>query len=147
MNTQQNPSFSTLPKALQGCRMSFVQFGGSFIMKIDSKKPNYIYFLTDPNDNMVRYIGVTNSPNIRFVNHLKEATSMGGNTKNHWIKNLLKEDKKPRMLLVAKFTDRIECEKVERQLIKDFCKIQTIYNRTYVYGNENLTHIVKLSDL
>lgn len=34
MNTQQNPSFSTLPQTLRGCRIPFVQFGGCFYMEI-----------------------------------------------------------------------------------------------------------------
>ena len=147
MNTQQSPSFQALPKALKGCRMSFVRSGGSFNMKLDIRKPNYIYFLIDPNDDMVRYIGVTNSPDIRFTSHLHEAVARISNAKNLWIKKLLNRDKKPRMLLVAKFTDRMDCEKVEKQLIKDFSKVQTIYNRTYIYGKENSDHIIKLSEL
>ena len=115
-------------------------------MKLDNKKPNYIYFLTDPNDGMVRYIGITNSPKTRFNNHLHQAVTMVSNPKNLWIEELLEKDEYPTMLLVAKFEDRSEAELVEKQLINDFSKKQEIYNTTYIYTSKKGS-IVKLSSL
>ena len=54
----------------------------------------YIYTLTDPRTNQIKYVGKTNNPYYRFRMHIHEAKN--GNTyKQNWIKGLLKSNLEP----------------------------------------------------
>lgn len=62
----------------------------------------YIYALTDPRDNTVRYIGKTNNVNKRLSEHIKES----GNTyKINWINNLSKQNLKPSIQIIDTATE------------------------------------------
>ena len=59
----------------------------------------YIYALIDPRDNHVRYIGKAKDPFIRYRAH--NNSNRDRNThKRNWINNLLKEGKKPELLII-----------------------------------------------
>jgi len=60
---------------------------------------NYIYILVGDNDE-IRYVGKTMYPKQRLYSHIKESKGVGNNHKINWIKKLLSEDKKPKMVLI-----------------------------------------------
>lgn len=60
------------------------------------KETTFIYTLVDPRDkNNIRYIGKTNNPNKRLLEHIKEALSDKHSKKINWIKKLLREGVAP----------------------------------------------------
>lgn len=68
-------------------------------------KTTFIYALTDPNTNQVRYIGKSNVPDSRWAQHIKEARLASGNTRKlGWIRSLIKENKYP----VLEILDEVE---------------------------------------
>lgn len=60
---------------------------------------NYIYILVGDNDE-IRYVGKTMYPNQRLYSHIKESKGVKNNHKINWIKKLLSENKKPKMVLI-----------------------------------------------
>lgn len=66
-------------------------------------KTVFIYSLSDPNTNEIRYIGKANNIKYRFWAHLHEARNDLRNLhKCNWIKSLLTEGKKPIINIVEK---------------------------------------------
>lgn len=57
----------------------------------------YIYTLSSPEDDVVRYIGYTNNINKRLKQHLKPGQLKSMTHKNHWIKNLLEKEVTPKI--------------------------------------------------
>ena len=97
-------------------------------------KPNYIYFLLDPGSGKVKYIGITNSPDIRYVAHLKNQYIDKDSERYKWMDKLVKEENPPTMLLVANFDDREQCELTEKYLIWEFSRIDNgLFNTTHTY--------------
>jgi hypothetical protein len=58
-----------------------------FEIDSSSKDKAYIYTLSDPITLQIRYVGKTNAPRIRFVEHLRESTS-SNKRKSDWISYL-----------------------------------------------------------
>jgi len=108
---------------------------------------SYIYFLLDPRNNKVRYIGITNDPKNRLDMHIRNKEAIKESPKRKWIERLAKEGLYPTMLLVARFESRVDCEKVERQLIWEFSERQKIYNSKHTYREEKPGTILHLSKL
>lgn len=64
-------------------------------------KTTFIYSLSDPNTNQVRYIGKANDLKYRLWAHIHDAKHDRRNQhKCNWIKSLLREDKKPIIELI-----------------------------------------------
>lgn len=61
------------------------------------QKPIYIYTLSCPKTGEPRYIGVTNNPQRRLTEHIREAKNGIHNHRTHWISSLLSEGLKPVM--------------------------------------------------
>lgn len=59
----------------------------------------YIYVLRDPNDNEIRYVGKSDNPKERIIEHIRKS-KYKKTYKNNWIQKLLKEDKKPIMEII-----------------------------------------------
>jgi hypothetical protein len=57
-------------------------------------KTIYIYTLSDPRNNLVRYVGKTNNPNMRLKNHLNRRHNERTHKRN-WIDSLKKNNLKP----------------------------------------------------
>lgn len=56
----------------------------------------YIYVLTDPITELIRYVGQTKNIKNRFYKHLNEAKSYKSKShKDNWLRSLLKYDLKP----------------------------------------------------
>lgn len=67
---------------------------------------NYIYILTDPISNDVRYVGKSINPDVRVRKHISEAKT--GKTNNHrinWIKSLLNQNLRPNMEIIDETND------------------------------------------
>ena len=60
---------------------------------------NYIYILVGDDDE-IRYVGKTMYPKQRLYSHIKESKGVRNNHKINWIKKLLSENKKPKMVLI-----------------------------------------------
>jgi len=54
----------------------------------------HIYVLKDPNSGEIRYVGKSDKPKERLVEHIRKS-KYKKTYKNNWIQNLIKEDKKP----------------------------------------------------
>ncbi len=70
---------------------------------------NYIYILIDPISQEVRYVGKSINPEVRLRKHISEAKN--SNTNNHrvnWIKNLLRQNLKPKMEIIDTIDDNWE---------------------------------------
>lgn len=62
---------------------------------------SYIYALLDEYDN-IRYIGKSRNPYKRLKTHLCKSNLKLKTHKNHWIKSLLKQNKMPKIKIIAK---------------------------------------------
>lgn len=64
----------------------------------DNEKYVYIYTLSDPRNNEIRYVGKTKQKlNNRLSSHLSEIKRGNKNHRCNWIRKLLKEDIKPKI--------------------------------------------------
>jgi hypothetical protein len=63
-------------------------------------KKTYIYALTDPRTNEVRYIGKADEPSTRLKHHLKPKQLQVKTAKNSWLKNLLADNIQPKLKIV-----------------------------------------------
>lgn len=78
----------------------------------------YIYGLIDPNTKIIRYIGKSDCPKTRLSNHIQ--TSKKSNThKSNWIKSLLKDKKKPEIIILEEVDNDI-WEEREKYWIKKY---------------------------
>lgn len=62
------------------------------------EKPEYVYTLSDPRDNSVRYVGKTNNPQERLIFHLSLRES--NQPKNEWIQELQGLELTPTMTVI-----------------------------------------------
>lgn len=74
----------------------------------------YIYALTDPRDNQVRYIGQTDDMQNRLQQHIKERKS---NPKCDWVKELVDAQLRPVMVQLATVTDDENAHHIEYRWI------------------------------
>jgi hypothetical protein len=88
--------------------LTFLSFQNYFIGKADiliytiNKKiimKTFIYGLCDPDTNEIRYIGKSNSPKKRILDHIYSCNDSITH-KNNWIKSLLREGKKPTLQII-----------------------------------------------
>lgn len=61
-------------------------------MPLNNKKETYIYALLDDNNN-VRYIGKSDNPNKRYVEHIKYGDKNIKNHKQNWVNKMLNENR------------------------------------------------------
>jgi group I intron endonuclease len=89
-------------------------------------KELYIYGLIDPGDNSIKYVGWTMDLAERLLKHIAPSCLKGKNHKNHWIKSLLSQGLKPRIVLLE-VVDHLNYLEKEIEWIK-------------FIGRENLTN-------
>lgn len=65
----------------------------------------YIYTLSDPFTNEIRYVGKTNDINKRLVDHCKKCNLKNNSYKNNWIELLLSKNKKPKIEILDEVFD------------------------------------------
>ncbi len=78
----------------------------------------YTYTLIDPRTKEIRYIGVSNSPKHRLLQHISEAKAERKSAKHIWILSLLRRNLKPTMKVVFSGS-REEALAMEKLLIKN----------------------------
>lgn len=86
------------------------------------KDPNtkmFIYCLTDPNSEEVRYIGFTNNIRTRYNRHLSDARVGNIGHRNNWIRLLLKNNVKP-IIKIIEETNYRDVEEREKYWILYF---------------------------
>lgn len=86
----------------------------------------YLYYLIDPNTNLVRYIGITYRPKQRYKEHINDAKKLK-NHKANWINSLLIKNQKPIFKIVCETQDKNEILKHE---IKHITNNQNLTNST-----------------
>lgn len=64
------------------------------------KKTSYIYVLVDPFSELVRYVGKTTNPDLRFRRHIKDAYDQKHDHKSNWIASVLKREGKPILKII-----------------------------------------------
>lgn len=80
----------------------------------------YIYSLTDPDTNEVRYVGKTTHIKRRYYEHTKNISGIKSNShKCNWIKKLIKENKYPIINIIEECNDD-NWEQRERYWISQF---------------------------
>jgi len=77
----------------------------------------YIYSLIDPTTNIVRYVGKTSDVERRYKEHLRGDNS--NSHKNNWIKKLLKQYKKPTLIILEE-CNNTSWEERERYWISQY---------------------------
>jgi len=87
---------------------------------------HHIYYLVDPNDSAVRYVGKTKTPKSRLRAHVQDARDGDNTAKKRWIRGLLAKGQEPVMIIVASFPE----EHLARIRESAECKahLVTIYN-------------------
>ena len=88
----------------------------------------YIYTLSDPITNMVKYVGKTFRVNRRLNDHLK---CNGNSKKDTWIKSILNMGNKP-ILEIIEVTNDIDCNSLEIYWISQF--------KTWGFDLKNMTN-------
>lgn len=87
---------------------------------IDKTERVYVYALTDPESLSVRYIGISEAPELRLSLHVSNAQSRLKSGKNkilsEWICTLLSKGLTPRMFIIEE-TDRVNSNALERHYI------------------------------
>lgn len=78
------------------------------------EKVYWIYYLRDPRDNAVRYIGYTCEPSKRLRGHVNRATSGDTTHKSRWLQLLLRQGLEPQMDLIECCTEaEVQSKEVE----------------------------------
>lgn len=73
---------------------------------VDGEILSVIYGLYDPENQIVRYVGQTVSPKKRLKDHVSEANcNIRFNRKNNWIRSVLKEGRRPEMMILEEVED------------------------------------------
>lgn len=75
---------------------------------------NFIYILSDPRDNQIRYVGKTDNPQRRFSMHLIEKDPC---YKRNWIKQLLSNNLQPIMTVIEEIPENQDWEEREKYWI------------------------------
>ena len=81
-------------------------------------KTYYLYYLIDPNTNLVRYVGVTYRQKQRYKEHINSAKKEK-NHKANWINSLLRNNQKPVFKIIFETQDKNEILEYEIKHITD----------------------------
>lgn len=111
----------------------------------------FIYGLSDPTQyNKIRYIGKSDKPEIRYFEHLKDATTNINTHKTCWIRKLLSQNLQPTLIIL----DEVPIDKwkwFEKTWIDEYRKLGfklvntaeggwggAPYGNSYSIGNKNM---------
>ncbi|MFA5207373.1 MAG: GIY-YIG nuclease family protein [Candidatus Paceibacterota bacterium] len=81
-------------------------------------KTYYLYYLIDPDTNVVRYVGITYRPEQRYKEHLTDAKELKTH-KDNWINKLLINNKKPIFKIILQTQNKDEILEYEIKHITD----------------------------
>ena len=90
--------------------MSNISSEHKLFLETVSKLPNtnIIYGLCDPDTNIIRYIGKAKELYFRIRNHYKPSTLKSKTHKNDWIKSLLKDNKRVKVIVIE------QCKSIDK---------------------------------
>jgi len=96
--------------------------------------PHFVYYLSDPLTQAVRWVGATANPSQRFWEH-KIAARYGGTNKelNEWFASLLPDG--PVMSIACALETRTEAERVETHMIGIYRRTGQLLNKATGPGN------------
>lgn len=80
----------------------------------NENKPHYVYSLTCPIENKIKYIGMSINPKSRYYNHLSNKNL---NKKRYWILYLESIGKRPIMDIIKEHPNKKEASEHELYLI------------------------------
>lgn len=101
-----------------------------------SENYTFIYALCDPDTSIVRYIGKSDEPQKRYLNHLKDKKRTH---KVNWIKSLKSHNKKPFLKIIEKVKKSL-WEKAEKKWIKHYRNIYGNKLTNTTEGGEGINH-------
>ncbi len=84
------------------------------------KETYSIYALCEPDTGEARYIGLTVSPKDRYYQHMGKCPTKGSTACNQWIRGLVAQGKKPRMLILQEVTDYAEAKRLEYAWVRRY---------------------------
>jgi group I intron endonuclease len=91
----------------------------------------YIYTLSDPTTNIVKYVGKTINPKMRYRTYIKQAKNgTRNNLVVNWVKSILKQELEPKMEIIDEVEG--EWEWLEQYWIGQF--------KTWGFTLKNMTH-------
>jgi hypothetical protein len=79
----------------------------------------FIYGLVDPLSDQVRYVGASKNPQKRLLEHLAPSQLKKPIEKNRWLKELLSQGHRPRVIIIEKASE-LEWEEKEKFWIEHF---------------------------
>lgn len=91
----------------------------------------FIYALTDPVTDEVRYVGKADRVKVRYVSHLREARSGKDSYKCNWIRQLINNGQTPKLIVLEEISQD-EWKKAEIYYIEEFKRL-----------GHNLTNLAK----
>lgn len=103
---------------------------------MDNRQPEvtqyYVYYLHDPNNDKVRYVGISKNPKQRFNAHMNPSFSHENTHKTNWINKLKLSGLKPYYSIAYSFESLEDCKDKEIELIN------TLPNLTNIKGGGDL---------
>lgn len=87
----------------------------TFIEGVDKNNSFFVYRLSSPENNVVKYIGITKDLSARYRKHITQTSKR--TLKNNWIKSLLKRGVKPIMTVIDGAETREEANILEKYWI------------------------------
>lgn len=90
-----------------------------FFLKVVFIFMYYLYYLLDPNTDIVRYIGITNNPDRRLKEHIRDCKKSNSH-KDNWLKSLLENNQIPIQKIIAETKTKKEVIELEISHIQQF---------------------------
>ena len=92
----------------------------------------FVYELVDPRNNVTGYIGITNNPNQRYLEHIEGRVKKG--KKYEWIKRLQKEGLQPKMRILEVVDDLEQARRQEQYWIQQYLNEGILLVNTLLIG-------------
>ena len=105
-------------------------------------KTKWLYYLIDPRDNVVKYVGISRDPVKRLQNHKQEKSNKG---KLAWIKELKKMGLSPELRFVTEADDK-QAKALESKHIRKF-GLENLFNKRAEDLSTKLEMRVDLNEL
>ncbi len=81
-----------------------------------NEKPHYIYGLTEPESDVIRYVGYTCDPYRRLCQHNSNG-GYPGQDLSRWLRKLKSEKKEPQMVILDRVNGKADALRVENDWI------------------------------
>jgi hypothetical protein len=107
--------------------------------------PYYIYELVDPRTDQIRYVGITNNPELRLYQHTNCIDATG--VKLAWLEEMRNDRVKPIMRIIETTDSKQQAEAQEKHWIQEFIKsgfdlVNVRYGNVPQQQRSHYTHFV-----